>query len=270
MQHAWLLALALWLCSAAALGSGVVTPGTQAAAAPSVPSAVQPRVSYQVLVYDATVAGAPAGTATIALLRDDQGYRIIGQAKATGLWDALSPWRSKFRAHGTWHEGTPTPEQFQYNERGRDKRRRVQVSDGTLRVNKNGKQRPDKPALPGVDVLAALFSSDRCEQVLDLHTGRRGYRLFATSEVAGPSHGDSSCTYRVVDEDEDTFETKIQFAQIDGLRFPRRIQISGAIAGVLKLRESKAHSRLCELKVEDFLEYLCSADFRRESGPSPS
>ncbi len=262
-----LLALGLLLCCSAAQGSGVATP---TAMTPAVVSPEQSHVSYQVLVYDATVAGAPAGTATIALMQDDEGYRIIGQAKAVGLWDALSPWRSKFRAHGTWRNGAPTPEQFQYNERGRDKRRQVQVSGGTLRVNKNGKQRPDKPALPGVDVLTALFSSERCEPVLELHTGRRGYRLYATTEAAGLDHGDSSCTYRVVNEDEETFETKIQFVQIDGLRFPRRIQISGAIAGVLKLRESKAHSRRCELKAKAFLEYFCSADFRRESDPSPS
>ena len=132
------------------LASGPASPSLQALRdAQSEPT----QISYRVLVYDATVAGAAAGTATVAVMRDTRGYKIIGQAKATGLWDALSPWRSHFRAWGTWDNGVPAPTQFQYSERGRNKSREVRVSEGELHVEKNGRERPQRPALPGLDIL---------------------------------------------------------------------------------------------------------------------
>ncbi len=253
------------LCPSLLVASGAASPSLQALReAPS--SSAQ--VNYQVLIYDATVAGATAGTATVAVMRDTSGYKIIGQAKALGLWDALSPWRSHFRAWGTWDNGLPAPTQFQYSERGRNKSREVRVSEGELHVEKNGRERPQRPALPGLDILAALFSSDRCEASLQLHTGRHGYRLYAQTEAA--SEQSANCAYRVVDEDEESFATRIQYVQMDGLRVPKRIEVSGAISGVLLLRESSLRNGHCGAELTAPMDYFCGAVARLGPAPAPS
>ena len=68
---------------------------------------------------------------------------------------------------------------------------------------------------------------------------------------------EGTCSYQVTDEDNETFETQIQFAQIAGYRVPARIVVNGALDGVLALRESKARFGQCKPAAVAPLDYLC-------------
>lgn len=234
-------------------------------------TASEPVPSYRLLTFEATVAGAPAGTATIAIARSAHSYRIAGQARATGLLDTLSPWRANFWATGSVIDGQPVPAEYRYVERGRDKRRDVTVRDGTLTVIKNGKERPRRPALPGPDVLAALFLNSECSAELVLHTGRHGYHLGPRPAVEGLPAGvpagpgamvaatGSSCRYRVTDDDQDSFDAQLHFAEVDALRLPIEITISGGLRGSLVLTKSKRLPLACDSDAAALATHLCSA-----------
>jgi hypothetical protein len=236
---------------------------------------------YVRLQYEASIAGAPAGTATVAmalspvatdLATTPMRYRLVGQAKAEGLLDAISPWKSNF-----WVSGLRTPQgiadlDYRYIEQGRNKQREVRVQNRTLRVVKNGRQRPERPALPGLDVLSALFAVATCPATLTLHTGRHGYALQAPAlpegapEALRPDYP-RRCRYTVTDDDQDRFEIAIEFETLAEVRVPARIEVSGALTGVLALRDSAWRTAGCATSPS--LRYLCGVqDAPAESPPA--
>jgi hypothetical protein len=185
------------------------------------------------LRYEAYLGGALAGSAQLALSQDAQRYSVIGSAKSKGLMDSFNPWRAQFEARGTVADGLPQLDQYHYVESDSRKLREVTVSDGQLRVVKNGKLRAELDALPGMDILTALFVEPSCDAALDLHTGRRGYRLVSPSEAANGSA--DTCRYTARDEDGDKTQVSIEFVRIGELRVPRVIELSGFLSGRLKL-----------------------------------
>lgn len=245
--HQVMIASLLVLVAGNAASSPVLSPGATAAS-----TALD---SYQLLTYEATVAGAPAGTATVAMARTDAGYRVAGQARATGLLDALSPWRASFWSAGVFVDGQPRPTEYRYIERGRDKRRDVTVRNGRLSVIKNNKRRPERPALAGHDVLTALFYAPDCSAALDLHTGRHGYRLLADGALE-PSA--ALCSYEVTDEDDDRFGAQLRFGLLDGRRVPTKILVSGALSGSMDLTDSTVVALDCDRAGEGLEAYLCA------------
>lgn len=185
------------------------------------------------LRYEAYLGGALAGTARLALSQDAQSYSVVGSAKSKGLMDSFNPWRAQFEARGTVANGLPQLDQYHYVESDNRKLREVTVSDGQLRVVKNGKLRAELDALPGMDILTALFVEPSCDPALDLHTGRRGYRLVSPSESANGVA--DTCRYTARDEDGDKTEVSIEFVRVGELRVPRVIELSGFLSGRLKL-----------------------------------
>ncbi|MFK7914351.1 MAG: DUF3108 domain-containing protein [Pseudomonadales bacterium] len=257
--------LRLWPVGALLLlgaSAGVAFAGSAGSAGNSVVDAAESvTIEYQVLTYEASIAGAPAGVATVAVARSAQLYRIAGQARATGLLDALSPWRARFWAAGDLVDGVPAPRTYRYVERGRDKRRDVTVSDGLLTVIKNDKQRPTRPSLPGLDVLTALFVEPRCAESLRLHTGRHGYRLQTAAAAASlpetKTSAASRCSYRVVDEDQDSFKAQLQFGPVNGHQVPTRIAVTGALSGVMELTDSRTVAVACGAGSDGLATFLC-------------
>ena len=69
---------------------------------------------------------------------------------------------------------------------------------------------------------------------------------------------------------EETFATRIQYVQMDGFRVPKRIEVSGAISGVLLLRESSASNGHCGAELTAPMDYFCSASARPEQALAPS
>ncbi len=185
------------------------------------------------LRYEAFVGGALAGTARLAVSQDAQTYSVVGSAKSKGLMDSFNPWRARFEAEGTLADGSPKLDQYHYVETDNRKHREVTVSDGQLRVEKNGKLRALSDALPGMDILSALFVQPSCEAALDLHTRRRGFRLVSEADAAEVSKG--RCRYRAQDDEGDRYRISIEFVQLAGLRVPRVIEVSGLLSGRMKL-----------------------------------
>lgn len=228
-----------------------------------------PSQSYVRLDYEASIAGAPAGVATVAialaplatdLAATPMRYRLVGRAKAEGLLDAISPWKSNFWVSGVRTAHGVTDLDYRYVEQGRNKQREVRVRNDTLQVVKNGRQRPQRPALPGLDVLSALFAVTACPATLTLHTGRHGYRLQAPALPEGapdelrPEYP-RRCRYTVTDDDQDRFEIEIEFDTLAEVRVPSRIEVSGALTGVLALRDSARRTAPCATSAS--LTYLC-------------
>jgi len=191
------------------------------------------------LTYQAFLAGTKAGTAQVALEQDPHRYSVAGRARSGGLLEALNPWRAQFQATGTWVDGAPQLNHYHYTESDKRKRREVTVSQGQLRVVKNGKLRAEIDALPGMDILSALFVEPRCHQALQLHTGRHGYQLRnqdSQQRAGGPQNGDHQlCAYTVKDDDGEEYKVAVTFAELSGYRVPIRINISGVLSGALTL-----------------------------------
>lgn len=185
------------------------------------------------LHYEAFLGGAMAGSARLQLTEDAEQYSISGSAKSKGLMDSFNPWRSEFQARGSLADGVPVLEQYHYVERDNRKQREVTVSEGQLRVVKNGKLRAELEALPGLDILSALFIQPKCDAMLDLHTGRHGYQLVSTPPSAGGAA--DTCRYRARDDEGDSYQVAIEFVRIGQLRVPRVVELSGFLSGRMKL-----------------------------------
>ncbi|MDZ7670408.1 MAG: DUF3108 domain-containing protein [Gammaproteobacteria bacterium] len=183
------------------------------------------------LRYNAYVAGALVGDATITVAMVGDRYQVVGDARSIGVLKHFSKWHNRFAARGVLDDAGSSPEAFYYTERNRSKVRDVAVRDGTLHVTKNGKQRPEREAPDGHDVLSALFVSPRCEEDHLLHTGRYLYRLERLE------HDAETCRYRVTDEDDDSYEIELQLTRVNGLLVPGRIIVHAWLTGSVELMD---------------------------------
>lgn len=184
------------------------------------------------LDYRAVVAGAPVGEARVTLaLGDDGRYSVRGVARSNGWMRGFTGWRNRFSANGRVVAGSLAPDVFRYHEQDQDKDRRVVVEGGRLQVTKNGRQRPERPAPAGPDLISALFVVPRCGADQRVHTGRHHYRLQHL-----PAGGDgSACRFRVTDDDEDSFELEMELEQRGALAVPRRITVRAWLTGWVEL-----------------------------------
>jgi len=205
-----------------------------AAAAESIADPVDADGGDTTLRYQAYVAGALVGDATITVAIMGDRYQVVGDARSTGVLKRFSKWQNRFAAHGVLDDAGSSPRAFYYTERNRSKVRDVAVRDGTLHVTKNGKQRAEREAPDGHDVLSALFVSPRCDEARLLHTGRYLYRL-ERLEYDG-----ESCRYRVTDEDDDSYEIELQLTRVNGLLVPGRIVVHAWLTGSVELADPPA------------------------------
>lgn len=177
------------------------------------------------LRYLAYVAGSRVGEATVQVAVDGGRYQVSGSAHSDGVLQGFSDWRNRFSAEGVLAGTERRGESFDYTERDRDKVRHVLVRDGTLQVTKNGKRRPQRVAPPGPDLISALFVGPHCEGDQRLHTGRHSYRLVWLG-------GDSeTCRYRVVDDDDDTFEIDLRLGRLGSLVVLDEVRVHGWLSG---------------------------------------
>jgi hypothetical protein len=132
-------------------------------------------------------------------------------------------------------DGVPVLEEYFHRTRDKRRTREVHIADGALVVVKNGAARDPRAPLPGLDLLSALFIYGRCDERVELHTGRRPFlleRLAAASE--------EGCRYQVTDEDEDTYTVDVRYGLRDGVRVPVVLEFSGMLSARIVLREPSA------------------------------
>jgi hypothetical protein len=207
-----LLGSVLLPCDAVASGSG------------------QPPTSADVsLRYQAFVAGASVGEATVNVALVDGSYLVEGSARSSGWVQRLSKWRTQFTASGAFDGVAATSAEFAYAERNSGTSSVVRVQGGVLDVKKNGRQRPLQPSPPGPDLLSALFVQPHCGGDQVVHTGRQVYRLTRLE------HHSAGCRYAVVDDDEDRFEMELVLQRFNQLVVPKRITIYGRLTGWMEL-----------------------------------
>ena len=105
------------------------------------------------------------------------------------------------------------------------------VENDLLRVTKNHKKRDPRPALPGIDLLSALFLIPQpCEEALQVHTGRDGYRFNLSAQL-----GELGCRYNVRSDEERDYQLVIAYRRLADLLIPQRIDIDGPLNGYLIL-----------------------------------
>lgn len=213
-----------------ALLSLLAVAGLRAATPAALPVSLPESDGAVSLHYRAYLAGAPVGWATVRLALAAEGYRIEGEAASEGWMNGVTRWRNRFRAEGSLTEAAPLPVDFSYVETDRGKEHRVSVRDRILQVVKNGKRRDPRPAPDGADVLSALFVQPSCLPERRVHTGRHLYRL--TRLVTGD---DGVCRYRVIDDDDETFEVAVDLIRHAGLTVPGRITFHGWVSGSIEL-----------------------------------
>lgn len=188
-----------------------------------------PAVGSVTLHYRAFVAGAPVGEASITLSLGDGGYEISGEARSDGWLEGFSDWRNRFFARGGRRDAGPVLREFRYRETDGDERRDVVVRSGVLQVTKNGRERPQRTAPAGPDLISALFVEPRCRDEQAVHTGRHSYRLRRLDT------GPAACRYRVLDEDDETFRMDLVLGRYAGVIVPRRITVHAWLTGWVEL-----------------------------------
>ena len=184
------------------------------------------------LRYAAYLGGVNIGFAEVKLSVNASTYRISGTARTIGLWDRFQQWRARFGADGTLSTADPTPLRFSSTQTTQSKQREILVTGGVLHVTKNHKQRSPRPALPGMDMLTALFLLAPCRQHLQVHTGRDGYEFHLVEQV-----GALSCRYDVRSDEDRDYEMRIEYERNQQHHLPRRIDISGQLSGYLILED---------------------------------
>jgi hypothetical protein len=183
-------------------------------------------VQAATLHYEAFIAGARAGEATVIVAVVENRYEVTGTARAEGVVEVFSDWRTRFQAHGQLIGTTPQPAEYSYVERDDDQLREITVSDGMLRYFKNGRKRRERASPAGLDVLTALFVQPSCQNQQSVHTGRKFFRL---TRMASEPQG--VCRYLVVDDDEDRYRADIRFGQREQLTVPISITVRGFLTG---------------------------------------
>jgi len=184
------------------------------------------------LRYAAYLGGVNIGFAEVKLSVNASTYRVAGTARTIGLWDRFQQWRARFRVDGTFKATEPAPLSFSSTQTTQRKQREILVTDGLLHVTKNHKQRSPRPALPGIDMLTALFLVEPCREYLQVHTGRDGYEFRLAEQI-----GASSCRYDVHSDEDRDYEMRIEYEGILRHQLPQRIDISGPLSGYLILED---------------------------------
>ena len=179
--------------------------------------------------YQAYIGGVRAGHAKINVDWNQDSYTVSGSARAEGLVEVFGSWHMRFVATGRFVAGIAELIEYRYVEKGDHKQRDVTVRDGELRVIKNGKERPPRPAFPGVDVLTAFYIKPSCEEEQQVHSGRHFYflkRIGQDSEV---------CRYQVTGDEGDTYNADIVYGERENLTVPLSITLSGFLTGRMVL-----------------------------------
>jgi len=180
--------------------------------------------------YEAYIAGARAGKATVVVDLAAERYVVSGTAEAEGVADLFGSWRTRFHANGQLVDAVPQLTEYAYVERDADEQREVTVRDGRLKYFKNGRMRRDRESPAGLDVLTALFVRPSCAADREVHSGRKEFRLLlVSSQRAGV------CRYQVVDDDDDRYEAVISFGQRGDLTVPISITLHGFLTGRMVL-----------------------------------
>ncbi len=195
-----------------------------------------PEALSQTFKYQAYLAGAKVGTATVHVEISEDDYFLSGSAKAQGILRWFGKWRTRFEVKGRITGDELTLEEYRYVEREEHKRRELSIRDGVLRVIKNGKPRRPRKALPGTDVLTSFFVNPQCHDEQLLHTGRHNYQL----RRLGPpieTIDSSRCRYEIHDDDGDRYVASVEFAQLGDLTIPVKMTFGGFIQGRMELVE---------------------------------
>ncbi len=188
-------------------------------------------VSAATLHFDAYFAGLKVGAAFVNVERSADDYRIRGNAAARGVAYVFSDWQSEFYAEGRFDAGKPELVRFGYEEQERNKHRILRIENGSMRQIRNGKVRPPRSVLDGLDVLSAFFLEPDCWESRLLHTGRHNYWI-----TGRPSKIEGGCLFQVEDDDGDRQKIHIVFEDREGLRVPVKLTTLGVLRGTILLR----------------------------------
>ena len=188
-------------------------------------------VSSATLHFDAYFAGLKVGAATVNVERGDNDYHIRGEAAARGVAYVFSDWQSKFYAEGRIDAGKSELVRYGYEEQERNKHRILKIESGSIHQIRNGKVRPPRTVLDGLDVLSAFFVEADCWESRLLHTGRHNYWI-----TGRPSKIEGGCLFQVEYDDGDQQKIHIIFGDREGLRVPVKLTTLGVLRGTILLR----------------------------------
>jgi hypothetical protein len=183
--------------------------------------------------YEAYVLGIRVGLAEVTIEQSAAGYSIEGRAEARGVASFFSDWHSEFYATGRFEGGAPVLETWGYDERNRKRTRTLNLTDGTIRMTRNGEPREPRSLPAGLDILTAFFIVPECWPEQLLHTGRYNYQVQGQE-----NHRLGGCQYLVEDDDGDEARARIEFVEQNGQPLPVKLYTGGLMRGRIVLTET--------------------------------
>jgi hypothetical protein len=192
------------------------------------------------LHYGAYLAGIQVGEGRVEIRLDADRYRIDGHAAALGLLRAATQWQSAFSATGAIEAGAVVPHTYHYaTTRRGDRSRTTRIVHGVVDTFSNGRHRRTLEAPDALDVLSALFFPGECATLDVAHTGTSTYRLtlrqHEVSATPAQSHYVERCAFDVVDDEGNRHQIDVRMGEVNGHRFPVRIDVGGVVTGTVRL-----------------------------------
>lgn len=186
------------------------------------------------LKYEGFIAGTKAGTARVRIESEGENYTVTGRMRTDGFWDLVVPWNARFTVVGRVENGRAVPLELRLREKDKRKDRTIRVAGGILRQVKNGKERPERPAPRGVDVMSAFWVTTKCDEEQVLNNGRHHYTMTLTKHT-NYANGSERCDYRIVDDDGDKWRGWILLGTRHGRRVPEKIVMIDGVETELQL-----------------------------------
>jgi Protein of unknown function (DUF3108) len=198
-----------------------------------------PTFATTTLDYDAFLGDAKIGEAQITVQRSADRYQISGEARAVGVMELVTQWRSLFTAAGHVDSGHPVVQEFSLIERARNKIKEIFLSDGKVTYKKNGRTRAPRNPSDGLDLLSALFVDQDCD-IGTVHNGKDSYRLRLRQRTelevtAREGKPTVRCSFDVTDEDDEEIRAEVWLGPVGEMLVPLRLDIRGALEGSVRV-----------------------------------
>ncbi|MEZ5560567.1 MAG: DUF3108 domain-containing protein [Pseudomonadales bacterium] len=192
------------------------------------------------LNYDAFVGHKKVARAEFQIMRAGEEFEIQGEARAVGIANALTKWRSLFVAAGRFILGQPVAEKYEVVQKKRNREKRIELRDGVVSYERDGEDRGPRPKLDGMYLLSALFLSRDCDSPgQTIHDGKDPFQLHLVGTRAfdqpTPDGVVLQCEFEVVDEDNESAHAVVKLIEREGLKVPLEMELSGAVEGKLQL-----------------------------------
>ena len=198
------------------------------------------------LRYDAQVAWFHAGTISMTVDDNEDGYELSGVVTTSGAMNRLFKWRGQFAATGRFVEGFPITRAYLLLEDDGETREVLLAFGDKTTIHATDDESEEIPVPPGSDLMSVMFLAPHCFGETTVHDGEDAYRIVPERTAARNlkqrsryfSGSTVRCDYRFRYVDGSTRRVSVWIAENGQPRFPVRVQVRVPFLpdGILRLR----------------------------------